>query len=332
MHDQQNLIFNAFDLICRESLGTLSVAPPRFSRINFDGIPLQYSLALGAFEPGLQFISETRAPEPSNIANLKLSKSRIQSLLDLLHIDNATFPLTNLLNEMLPENDPDLLSDHAGTIWISPSFSLHSKPKLTLYINAKWGPTNQRLDRLEKFASYLAAEVPWRKFAQLAKEAMEPLGVAVTLSGDSQPTGRIYMSTFGRRVDYFVNLSRALTQCALDTLFERFAAITLGEACKYPTQSAVCSIGVGSAADLDLKIELCGHCAFTSDIEAKARCLDWLAHLNVYPIPYLNLLEILSEGELSSKSSVVHAYTGLGVKRNQPYTSIYLKPSPTYTE
>ena len=266
------------------------------------------------------------------MANLKLSKLRIQSLLDLLNIDNATFPLTNLLNEMLPENDPELLSDHAGTIWISPSFSPHDKPKLTLYINAKWGPANKRLDRLEKFASYFAAEVHWRKFAQLAKEEMEPLGIAVTLSGDSQPTGRIYMSTFGRRVDYFMNLSRELTQCAVDTLFERFAAITLGEACKYPTQSAVCSIGVGSAADPDLKIELCGHCAFTSDIEARARCLDWLAHMRVDPAPYLDLLEILSEGQLSSTSSVVHAYAGLGVKRNQPYTTIYLKPSPTYTE
>ena len=232
---------------------------------------------------------------------------------------------------MVPENDLDLLSDHAGTIWISPSFSLHDKPKLTLYMNAKWGPANKRLDRLEKFARYLAAEAHWRKFAALAKEEMEPLGVAVTLSGDSQPTGRIYMSTFGRRVDYFMNIARALTQCAFDTLFERYAAITLGEACKYPTQSAVCSIGVSSAADPDLKIELCGHCAFTSDLEARARCLDWLAHMKVNPTPYLDLLEILSEDQLSSTSSVMHAYAGLGVKRNQPYTTIYLKPNPTYT-
>jgi hypothetical protein len=313
-------------------LSTTSVAPPRFSRINFDGIPLQYSLALGAFEPVLQFISETRAPESSNIANLKLTKLRIQSLLDLLGIDNAAFPLTKLLDEILPEDDLDLLSDHAGTIWISPSFARHDKPKLTLYMNVKWGPVNKRLERLETFASYLAAEVHWEKFAALVKDEMEPLGVAITLSGDSQPSGRIYMSTFGKRVDYFMNIARALTQCGFDSLFERYAAITLGEACKYPTQSAVCSIGTGSAADPDLKIELCGHCAFASDLEARGKCLDWLADMKVDPAPYIDLLKILSEDQLSPTSSLVHAYAGVGVKRNQPYTTIYLKPNPTFTE
>jgi hypothetical protein len=332
LYDQQDLISNAFQIICKESLDSSTAAPPKFSRINFDGIPLQYSLALGASEPSLQFISEIRRPDSSNIANLNLSKVRIQALFALLCIDNAGFPLSDLLDEMLPENDPDLRSDHAGTIWISPSFTLNDKPKLTLYLNANWGATEKRLARLERFASYFGGEVHWRKFAALTNEQMNPLGVAVTLNGDSEPAGRIYLSTFGRRVDYFMDLARALTQCGFDTLFERYAATMLGEASRYPTQSAVCSIGAGPAADADLKIELCGHCAFTSDVDAAKRCIDWLAHMKVDPAPYLELLKILSEDQLSSTSSVVHAYTGLGVKRNRPYTSIYLKPHPTYTE
>src|SRR2546430_2756349 len=55
LDDQRDLIVAAFEMICSESLATAtSGPPPDFSRINADGIPLQYSFAAGAFETPLQ--------------------------------------------------------------------------------------------------------------------------------------------------------------------------------------------------------------------------------------------------------------------------------------
>lgn len=331
LHPQRDVILTAFEIIGAESFGSFSTEPPRFSRINLDGLPLQYALALGAFEPTLQFVSEARVPRSSNLAHIKLSKEKIETLCRLLLMDEGTFALTKLLDEMVPETDPDLLSDHAGALWISPSFTRHKSPKLTLYMNAKWGSAKKQKDRLERFASYFCAEAHWEKFAALAEDEMQPLGVAVNLSKESQATGRIYLSTFGKRVDYFADLARALNNRSLDVLIERYATITLAAASMYPTQSAVCSIGIGMTRDPELKIELCGHCAFANDVDAKARCLEWLAYMNIDSQPYLQLLEILSEGCLNPTSSVLHAYVGIGIKEGQPYSTIYLKPTPVHT-
>jgi hypothetical protein len=331
LRDQRDQILRAFALICKESLGTQANSPPpNFSRINFDGIPLQYSLALGAFEPALQFIGEAGGADSSNSARLELSKERISSLLELLRIDGPSFRLSELLDEMAPAGDPDLLSDHAGSLWLSPSFSARQAAKLTVYINAKWGPDKKRIDRLDRFASYLGADLHWEKFETLANSEAGPLGAAVTLSGDSRPTGRIYLSTYGRPVDYFVSLARAMTKSSFAKLFESFATIILGEDCQYPTRSGVCSVGLGTDGEPALKFELCGHCAFENDVQAKSRCLEWLTLMKVDPTPYLRLLATLSENHLSPASSVLHAYVGVGLKRNQPYTTIYLKPNPIH--
>jgi hypothetical protein len=328
LESQLQQVIAAFEMILRESLATpYNCPPPNFSRINFDGIPLQYSLALGAFEPALQFIGEASIPGSSTAARLKVSKERISTLIELLDIESSSFALSELLDETVPEADQDLLWDPAGALWLSPTFSPDRKPKLTIYINAKWGADHKRRRRLDRFASILGAEEQWRKFEELAYGQMSPLGAAVTLTADSRPTGRIYLSAFGKTVDYYASLARAMTAASFDQLLGRYASITLGEDCKYPTQSAVCSIGLDSVEEPDLKFELCGHCAFASDVEARSKCLDWLAFQNVDPTPYLLVLDTLSENRLGSTASTLHAYVGIGLKRGQPYSTIYLKPN-----
>ena len=89
----------------------------------------------------------------------------------------------------------------------------------------------------------------------------------------------------------------------------------------------MCSIGLSTIEGPDLKFEICGHCVFASDVDARSKCLEWLADLNVDPTPYLLLLDTLSENRLSTTASTLHAYIGVGRKGGQPYSTIYLKPN-----
>jgi hypothetical protein len=89
----------------------------------------------------------------------------------------------------------------------------------------------------------------------------------------------------------------------------------------------VCSVGLNSGEEPDLKFELCGHCAFVSDLDARSACLDWLAFQNVDPTPYRLLSDTLSGNYLNATASTLHAYVGIGLKRGQPYSTIYLKPN-----
>lgn len=327
LRHESERVLGAFGIICGDCLRTpRDRPPPNFSRINFDGLPLQYSLALGAFEPTLQFIGEAGAAGSSAAARLKVNTETISRLVGLLGLDKLTFPLPELLREMVPESDPHLLCGHADTLWLSPSFSPSARPRLTVYINVRWGDEDGRRRRLARFASYLGDETLWGDFRDFTDGEMEPLGAAVTLAADSPPTGRVYVSAFGKSLEYYANLTRALTDTRFERLFRRFMKTMLSEDCQYPTRSVVCSVRIGPGGATDFKFELCGHCAFESDTQAKSRHMNWLSSIGVDAAPYLSLLDALAGGRLNATSAVAHAYTGVGLKAGMPYSTIYLKP------
>lgn len=108
--------------------------------------------------------------------------------------------------------------------------------------------------------------------------------------------------------------------------FQLFAETFLGENRKYPTRSVVCSFGFDASEELDFKIEFCGHCIFTGDAEAKEKCLNWLGSLDIDPSMYLRVLDVLSQGDISEKSTDLHCFLGIGSRHEEAYSTIYLKP------
>ena len=105
-----------------------------------------------------------------------------------------------------------------------------------------------------------------------------------------------------------------------------FGRCVLGDDYVYPTQTAVCSFGLGDNPMLDFKFELCAHCLFTSDVEAASRFRAWFEVPHLDATDYWDMLDILSEGYLSDKAPGLHCYVGVGLQRGAPYTTIYLKP------
>jgi hypothetical protein len=317
-------------MICRESLAIpRGCMPLNFSRINQDTTPFQYSLTLGAgSEPPLQFLSEAAIPGSSNGDRLLLSKERICALADLFGARNALSEVTNLFDEIVPARDPDLLADHSGAIWIGASFSPEEEPRLKIYLNVKWGSEMKRWARLNVLASHFDAATRWREIERLLMHAMQPHGVALTLSKDQRAAGRIYLSAYGHRVSFYENLAWSVGGRPLQRLLSQYVDCLLREDSQYPTLSTVCSFGFdGTRSEPDYKWETCGHCMFASDLEGRERCLDCLNHFKVDPNAYLTMLEVLSEGHLSDTAPQLHSYVGVGSKRGQVYFTFYFKPS-----
>jgi hypothetical protein len=77
----------------------------------------------------------------------------------------------------------------------------------------------------------------------------------------------------------------------------------------------------------DFKLELCGHCAFDTDIQANKRCIDWLSEAGVYSAPYVQMVDHLSGGVLSGTEARLHAYLGIGARKGQPYSTFYFNPA-----
>ena len=94
----------------------------------------------------------------------------------------------------------------------------------------------------------------------------------------------------------------------------------------FPTRSAVFSFGSNGNGGRSPKLELCGHCAWGSDLEAEAHCGKWLRRLGMDADLYFDVVRILAHDLETSESPQLHAYVGVGMKHDQPYASIYLNP------
>ncbi len=79
-------VHRAYDLICRASLDGHPVGLMRSSRLNHDGTPIQFALALGQQPVALQFLSETGDPGSSCFESRKVIGETVRALFPLLQL------------------------------------------------------------------------------------------------------------------------------------------------------------------------------------------------------------------------------------------------------
>jgi len=323
----------AYELICNESLGLHPGASA--STLNHDRTPIQFSLAMGSGEmPPLQFLSEVGDPRLSGADQREFFASRVRSLSEMLHLRGDLNDLGDLIDRTTAVDTHELDPDHGGTLWIGASFAPRGRCGLKIYLNGKNGTEDERWARLDRFVAHFGNLKKQLGLRRLTASKLSPLGMAISLSPDESPTGRIYLSGYGNRVAYYERLLQHFGDGQYVDAFNQYTELMLGEDRAYPTQSAVFSIGLGqtSGRRTDAKIEFCGHCLFQSDAQALDRYLQWLTLRKIDALPYTDLLDVIAPGKISSTKVNTHIYLGLGWKDEQEYTTIYLKPHPAECE
>jgi hypothetical protein len=327
LQSSQPQIEQVYAEICRESLAfPLGRRPPGHSRINHDGTPFQFSVTLGSPFRSLQFLGEAGTPGSSGAERIRVSRACIAAVARTLYADASLSAVFGLLDALAPGTDMDLLADPAGAFWIGAAFASGHAPRLKIYTNACWGGERDRWARLERLAGYFGALEPWQKLADTLAAELQPLGTSVTIAGREPPSGRIYLSAYGKRIAYYEALARSIHGDGFGQVLQQYGKCMLGNDTIYPTQTAVCSFGVGAGAELDYKFELCGHCLFSSDVEAASRLRAWFETANLDPVDYVDVLDVLAEGHLSDQAPDLHVYVGVGLKQGRPYSTVYLKP------
>jgi hypothetical protein len=321
------LIERCYALLSQESLMfACGQRPGRASRLNADGTPFQFALTLGRPDPPLQFLAETGAPPSSSAERMSADRDRIRWLAGLCGADGFVPGVDALLDELVPPGDAELLADPAGAIWLGMSFPPAGRPSLKIYVNAKWGRMPSRWARLAAFCAHAGFPAGGREIRQVTGGELEPLGISLTVSATSAG-GRVYLSGYGQPYSYYEMLGGIYGGPAFREHLRRYGTALLEEDYAYPTRSVVCSLGIRPGLPADFKVELCGHCAFGSDVQARARCAGWLRRSRSDLALYLSVVKVLSGGQLSTSGSPLHAYLGTGSGRGEPYSTFYFNPA-----
>ena len=322
-------LYQAYELICRASLGYPVESGTRSSRLNLDGTPIQFALALGHPTVPLQFLSEVGDPGLSHSQASEFIDETVRALSALLRLHGDLDSILNLIRRASAVDAREIDPDRGGTFWVGAGFASGGESGVKIYINGKSGTQSERWAKFQEFAEFFGATKTHHQLRQLLAGKMTPLGMAVSLRQHENPNGRVYLSGYGNPVSYYESLLRHFSGSQSVEPFRQYTRVMLGKDRAYPTQSAVFSVEFEQGADNppDVKIEFCGHCLFQGDVEARDRCLEWLQLRNINPHTYTDQLEVLA-GQMSPTRVNTHVYLGLGWKKQREYTTIYLKPHP----
>jgi hypothetical protein len=320
------LLGHCHDVLLADSCGhPAGGRPHRRSALNIDGTPVQLSLSLRSDGSGLQFLGEAGPPELSNAERLATSRDRLRRVAILLGAGSSLAGIEPLADTLVPSAARELLADHAGAVWLGAGCAPGAAPHVKLYCNAKWGEASSRWQRLGRVATSFGIGSDWPALRALDSFGLAPLGTGLRVAGGSAAAARIYLSGYGLSWTHIKEIGARFADAAFDEHISRLAMTLPGDGHQWPTRSVVCSFAVAPGHLTDVKVELCAHCAFSTDAEARARCLRWLDDNDAAVSAYSRTLEILAPGGMSHAAVALHSHFGVD---SRGVRTIYFNPRP----
>ncbi|HLH44510.1 MAG TPA: hypothetical protein VKV74_16075 [Bryobacteraceae bacterium] len=327
-------ILDTYDRICRESL---SMAPgrqrPEGCRLNRDGTAIQFSLALQRGRAAaLQFLGEAGSPSLNDAERAEVGVQTIADVSERLGLEPETKRVLDLMPQLAPRKGTRRSGSGPGVYWIGASFPPAGGPALTIYVNTRFGEDQHPWSCAQTAAEFCGQGDSWKRVKGALSPALTPLGTAFTISAHHPVSARTYFSGYGLRWrdyrDLFENIS-ATAQAG--DLIDRYTLATIGEERQYPLRSAVCSFQFEPGGAMNPKFELCAHCAYLNDAEAARRSQAWIESEGMDSGLYLDMVELLGAAPKASAPKL-HAYVGVGVRGEEPYSTVYLNPGPGISE
>ena len=330
---QAQAIGDSFQAVFRESLafpaGTGPTAP---SRLSEDGGPIQFATALGTARPSLRFVGDVGPVGGTGAERHEAAHRAMRELAGIIGAGRELDEVAALLDTFAPETAGALRRDPAGAFWLGAAFAQGAAPRLRLYLNGSWGDAAQCRDRIVAFADRFRLGPLWARVHEQLPDALTPLGLALTLAPGETPVGAIYLRAFGLRMADYARIADVAAGPSAAQAITQFGAALLGDEAAYPTPASVLSFGLGSLdrtapdAELSAELEVCGHCLFQDDAEARARLLSAFATLDLDPGPYLTLAAALASSPHRPRPPRVHSFIGVGTKEAAPSFTVYMKP------
>lgn len=331
LSSQEQIILNAYHLIGREALNVpLNHRFPKFSTLNNDGTPIQFSVSLGGMKGGLRFLGEIGNLDTNIIQRKKFTCNRLKEILQLLNLSENEDTIFPILDEILPNRNKEFRNNTGGAMWIGFRFHQNSDPLLKIYANLKWGNIEESKNNFFKTIEQYGFSKSWVKkivnYLSNINTNWNPLGVAFTLGKKGILETALYMRSYTKTFTKYEKLINELGFEIPYKLVNRFKDELIGNTIGFPSGSLVLSYGMSKEL-ISMKIEACCHCIFPNDWNGKRTCSRLLNEAGFESATYESLLDVLSEGNLSKSETNYHCFIGFGVdnsSRNR--INIYLKP------
>jgi hypothetical protein len=321
------LIRAVYGAICRRSLSfPLGGKPSAPSRLNEDGMPVQFATAVGALPAALRFVADPGPLDAEGGARMSAAHATMREAAKLIGAEAELAAVAPFLVELAPDDAPALRADHAGAFWIGAAFAPGAAPRLRVYVNGGWGSPTAQSARLRRFAAYFHHGEPWDDLVTRFPSALTPLGLALTLAPGRNVRGAIYMRAFGLRLSDYTTLARAASGQANAERISDFGAVLLGADVAHPTASAVLSFGFGPGTGLPTELEFCAHCLYNDDATAQAGLQRLFASARLDPAPYDALVRALAPPAPRPVQPRLHSLVGVDAKSAVPAYAVYMKP------
>lgn len=318
-------IRRCLQLVCGESLRSGA----GWSSLNIDGTPVQFALSsVKGQQPAFEFIGEAFRTGMDYAERRAFGLDSMTRLAEEIGVKAELDSVQSHLAAMANAAPAKDYEDPAGAFWLGASFEPRDPASMVMYANARRGTETARWHRLSEFAASIV-DADWPRVFEVAKTwGFKPLGAGVRIRKRRPFDVRIYFAAYGVTLqDYRRMFRKAGAGEAFDSVLTTFFGAALGADAAFPTRSAVFSFGSNGDREWSPKLELCAHCAWRGDDEAEMRCSAWLDRMGMDTDLYRDVFGILARGRRTDAAGV-HAYAGVGTRRDQPYVSIYLNPGP----
>lgn len=316
-----------YGAICSRALAfPLGGGPAAPSRLNEDGLPVQFATAVGPRAPALRFVADPGPLDAEGAARMRAARATMREAAELMGTEAELAALSPFLFELAPEDAPALRADPAGAFWIGAAFAPGAAPRLRVYVNGGWGSAAARSARLRRFAAHFHRAEAWDRIAARFPPALEPLGLALTLAPGGEVRGAIYLRAFGLRLSDYAALAMVASGQANAEMIHAFGAALLGADAAHPTPSAVLSFGFGPEPGLPAELEFCAHCLYADDAAAQAGLERLFASARLDPGPYRALARALAPPAPRPGPPRLHSFVGADARSAGPAYTVYMKP------
>jgi hypothetical protein len=318
-----------FHLLVREALqGPFGDGPRRFSAINADGVPFQWSVSIGSKPGGLRFLTDCGLPGTPISARIQHSREKLSQLSTVLSFSNALPALDRALDCLLP--DTDLLDASLMGLWLAVGVAPNGNSGLKVYVNERVGDIATRYYR---FAECLAA---FKRHAalQYLSTLVQVIGlraVPVASAFDVESTGIGRLKLYFRSSDGSPALLDAIARAVgcegaedrLTLLHEAFLVGTI-----YPPHAVVFSVEFPTDdSEISMKVDLNTGMFLPGDVEVDRRIQKLLRLLGLADDEYCAVRDVIAE-ELSSTRVAHLLFVGLALRPQEVRLNVYFHPHP----
>lgn len=317
-------VLSIFDALTQESLAGWGPCAGGFSGICNDGGALQFCVALGERAASVRYLTEIGEPGSSMAERIRLSDLRLRSILDSAGYDDGP-RLLDALRPALPTEARRQDRLHGG-MWAGVAHFAGSAPAFLVYANVGWGGEFERWQRVTTCLGELAATDFARRLRVVAQEIVPhfaPAGLAIAISGEP-PLIKLYLRPKTEPWQAGRHLLARAAEGGRDIAQRIEVALGPHRLSRLRPSSLLMSMaGTADAQNLDVKVDLCGHCVFTSERDARARVARLAGLLSLSTEPYVAAISSLEDGP----SRVAHDFLGVGWEPGRgPRINVYVQP------